>query len=562
MFTKILRDKNLKIWFVPFLLLFSTLLLRTLQILQLPDREVISLIGDDVYYALGLAYNFAELNIFSFSLEPKAISNGFQFITFILSFICFKLGFDDIEAIKLIMIVNFFALFALSLYALYALRRVKTYAQIIILLYLNSSLIQNKYLYNGIETSLFYMIIVFNLLVIYNFYFNSEVQSLKYKSFYLISLLPLTIFLIRTEGLPLVFMILLFYLYKLDLKRRLVLITLYAIFFISYFTLTKNIFGNFTQSSSLHYSILRINNIDTQPIPIVVMKQYIGYLDQRLNIFILALFLSFFITMISALFRKESPVIRIKRNVNLFCFLLFLAVSIQLLISISYYSYIQRIYFERYAVLMDVLVILLLISSSIYVVNFFSNTVFLKRIVELMVLVLALYVCFSTVFNANKSSFNARDNLDERHAFVASGKLLSEQQGKVDTYGGWNSGIIGFYSQGAVLNLDGRINSEIFDPAIAPEFESYNLKHPQLLKDNDPVDTILELISYMQMKSLTHIVDAKDVPLNHLVHMYKTSPKCIEEIFVAEKRLSDISWYGGIWTFRINYDKSYFCTTD
>jgi hypothetical protein len=179
-----------------------------------------------------------------------------------------------------------------------------------------------------------------------------------------------------------------------------------------------------------------------------------------------------------------------------------------------------------------------------------------------MVLVLALYVCFSTVFIANKSSFSARDNFDERHAFVASGKLLSEQQGKVDTYGGWNSGIIGFYSQGAVLNLDGRINSEIFDPAIAPEFESYNLKHPQLLKDNDPVDTISELISYMQMKSLTHIVDAKDVPLNHLVHMYKTSPKCIEEIFVAEKRLSDIAWYGGIWTFRINYDKSYFCTTD
>jgi hypothetical protein len=562
MLTRFINDKNLKIWFVPMLCLFGALLSRSVQILQLPDQEVISLIGDDVYYALGLAFNFAEFNIFSFSLEPKAISNGFQFVTFILSYFCFKLGFDDIEAIKLIMVVNLFAIFALSLYAIYALRRVKTYAQIIIILYFSSSLIQNKYLYNGIETSLFYMIIVFNILVIYNIYFNSEVRSLNYKSFNIISLLPLTIFLIRTEGLPLVFMLLLFYLYKLEMKRRLILMTVYTIFFISYFSLSKYIFGNFTQSSSLHYSILRINNLDTQPIPIVVMKQYIGYLDQRLNFFIVILFLSVFIAMISALTSKKSPVLKIQENVTLFYFSLFLAISIQLLISISYYSYIQRIYFERYAVLMDVSLVLLLISSSLYIVNFFSNTFYLKKIVELMVLILAIYVCVSTVFNANKSSFSARDNLDERHAFVASGKLIAEKQETVETYGGWNSGIIGFYSQGSVLNLDGRINSEIFDPSIAPEFESYNLKYPQMLEVNNPIDTILELLSYMQMKSLTHIVDAKDVPLNHLVHMYKTSPKCIEEIFVPEKRLSDITWYGGIWTFRINYDKSNFCSTD
>ena len=550
--------------------------------------ETISYTGDDFYYYLSTVQNLRDLKILSFSIDPSAITNGFQYLWFIIQYGLGLIFFENsLEHIKSIMLVSSLLHIVFCTLVLYTFLKqgINIIISFISITFLGSSYVLFSHLWAGLEIQIYLILII--ILVNRLLISSSEVNK---KNLLIDAFIIILLFLSRSEGILFAPFLTLVRFWQIKKKLNIkYLILPPIIFFIFYFFFTYLIFGRITQSSGLFYSTFLERSFEEKiKFFIWFFTHYEQHFDNHSplnimsklyhnNFFHYSVIIVFFLNFI-----KNSYESSFKKFKYVFFVLIF-----QYIIIALFYSFNQKIFLIRYTLIsiVPITIFLTCIMQDIFVnlkifvrqiffqlhsgyknkknkISFFiSNYIhteifeiinakylllknknfFIFPIKALIFIILIFY--FNNTLDKNIDHYQKNSkNRNELHSFYKSG--LELQKLKLDGgVGGWNSGMIGFASGNMVLNLDGRINSEIF---------SYKNQDGNILE----IDIIKNLIEYLEEKNIRYVVDGKAVVTDIKPWFYKTSTKCINELFVFEKLLDPkfTAWYHGIALFKIDFE--------
>jgi hypothetical protein len=548
--------------------------------------EIISFTGDDFYYYLSTAQNLRDFKILSFSIQPQAITNGFQYIWFLvhyfLGIIFFENPLAHIKSIMLTSSVLHLFLCSLVLYT-FLKNGVNLLISFLAITFLGSSNLLFTHLWAGLEIQLYFIFVV---ILINRLLINSS--QISKKSLLIDSFVIILLFLSRTEGILFIpFLTLVrFWQIKNKLEIKYLIIPLF-IFFSIYFTVTYIYFGKLTQSSGLFYStFLQRSFSEKLKYFIWFFTHYEGHFDNHspLNIMsklyhnkffhysiILIIFLNLFKNSYQSYFKKFKYV---------FFVIIFYYISIA-----TFYSFNQKVFLIRYTLIsvIPIMIILICIMQDIltnlkifvkyvfsvysglkknnkfylfisknihteffmmlkHIYFFFKTRIFFNFFFKALIFILMVFYFNNTLDKSIHNYKKNSTNRNELHAFYKSGFEIKNLnlEGSV---GGWNVGAIGFSSGNKVINLDGRINSEIFD-----------------FKDKSgnqvTIDNIKSFIYYAEQKNIKYVVDGKTVVTDIKPWFYKTSKECINKLFLFDRLLYPefTSWYFGIALYKVDLE--------
>ena len=383
------------------------------------------------------------------------------------------------------------------------------------------------------------------------------------------SALVLALLLVRSEGIVFLTLYALAVLVVVPFRGRWVPAATALASVGSFFLVNRFLFGAWSQSSTLFYveyvapfktSIDKINvflgAINTGPYAAIGGLPFAESLGLMLSAGAVTVLLLLLLSLMAAARKSLSGLLA----ASVMAAIAGLVASIG---SLAYTSIVQGTSFSRYSI---TLLVPALIGWMVLLGYLLDKTVAarldarggqpdphspgLVHSAAILAAVAACVVAIAGVFG-NVSSYllaTAGSGGDERRLFVQAGRVIADRtqaDPSLALTGGWNSGIINYYSGLRVLNLDGRVNSDIFS-------DEYSGK----------MDSLGELRSYLQSKGIHTVVDGKGVVLGDLAVRYNTTPECLAEMFTPVERLAgdDESWYGGVWLFKVNPDVSPACT--
>ena len=468
-YNKLFNKKNIKI-----LLFIPSIVLRII-VIYLPLTFLIRFFHyDDAYYFFQIAKNMVNNNFF-ISFDGINETNGFQPLWLIISYLSYLVT-QNINIF--IILIGYIELFIsiLSTYYLYKFTKLITKSNKISLI---ASLIffYSVFIflmqYNGMETSLYIMLLIITLY----YYQKTKNNNYNYKNIFLTgTLLGLTI-ITRLDGVFLglaIFIDIFLNIKKIKVKKTLinyVLILIPNILIISpYLIWSYFTFNSIAPSST---SVLSLVTFDFQTIVFRILKS----LNYQNYVFCLYIILPFFIYY----YIKKSDFRTFLFN-KLFVFITFSA-----LLYIFYTILFPPVFlYSRYFIPTSSLFIIISSYIIIYLFNdikkiksisFLGNKTFIFLFVFLL-----LVVSFLQIY-LGKSKLLTRGNQFQVDSYNMS-FWINNNINESDIISGWNCGVLGFFTKQKTINLDGVVNNEI-----------------RLFKNNNSI------FQYLKMRNVSYIVD-------------------------------------------------------
>jgi hypothetical protein len=554
-----------RIRITPYLVWVITILVLTVimifQVHSIEGERWLRYVGDDLFYYFSIVEVFSTEWILSASKEPSAWTNGFHVLWFLNILTISKIFRQDVwSTISIIVSLNLL----LWTGTMVLLQRIIASYNFKVTSYIVTTAIfvsptMKLVCYGGLEGPLFTFLFVAAILRLGN-----QLRKLKdlgelsrrdiRNNFFLLVILVLA----RTEG----FILATLFVLSVSLNQRTFRnrTLFYWVAFCSlWFLGNRLIFGGFSQSSTLFYStyfrprntgsdlLQNFENFFNFSPDITLWSFNLKSVDSSLILFVSLIFL-FLINRLN--FGGLSKISQIAL-VNAV-----LAVTI----SATYYSFVQGTpAFARYkmtgVVVFGLLVSLIIGSCETLIIKLLKypktpSKVFLEKgffgklnslhwKTFTMVLFAGMMISSSTVEATSLISQVGKQDPDERAMFVQAGERIKKgiESNRIDgSVAGLNSGIMGYFSGQQVLNIDGRVNSEIFNFG----------------KNGKSITSIPELHRYLKSKNIKYLVDAFEVPIRHMTQDYNASDLCVSLVFIYQYKISELSpWYGGIGLFRV-----------
>jgi hypothetical protein len=517
-------------------------------------EDLLAYMGDDAFYYYGVAKNLTETGNLSFSLDPAAITNGFQYIWFLVCVVIF--GVFDPSTIAFLKTINFLNTGLLAVLCIYAFRYLAIDNQFSPMAALaGSSLFMVSYpmfssQWNGLEANSYILML---------FWASTRIsisapsgQELDVREQVKDAVILILCFLGRTEFILFIGMFFLARLLKFRSLRNIKIeLWIVTAFFVVYFLTTYVVFGSFTQSSGLFYSTFVEATSERKE---QLFLNFFGHLYPLLSaangLSILSLVLSSNLYLAYGfVYGRATGTSGFLKTKIIQMMDRYIWVVLYCVIAFAFYAYFQKIHRMRYefiALVPAVFIVSALVEDAyIAVRGLFGKFASWRFGFHLGVAVQIALVVFITFHGGNAVLMNtnsfkeASTNRNEIHSFMRAGQKLNEIQ--LEGVGGWNSGALGYFSGSRVVNLDGRVNSEIF------AFEKDGVKRV--------VNDFKSLISYLRHKDIRYIVDGKAVILiDNVPLMYGVSKECVKKAFKFVDILdpSYNKWYYGIALFEVD----------
>lgn len=519
-----------------------------IKFFSLPTSEIISSIADDEFYVLQVAKNYAIGNGVSF--DGKALTTGFHPIYFILLTLIYPFTNSDIVYFLMSSIILKTIFYLLSAFLIF----IVTHRLSSNLLYRNqlSAIMSLMFLahpyslfliFSGLEQLI--SIFFFLCFLFYFIYISTNNKTVKDRSFILWGILLGLAYLARTDNIILLPLLLFFILFSRSnqLSSKIKNVALgaagYLFIVIPWYVFIYLKTGSLAQNSGAVKIFLNENvnlalNERLFGAFAFVNKFWWPFLNHELAP-LYKLFLGLFLIIGIYLIIINIPVLKFRKWLknNLMAIIdksLFIKINIQVAVICIFYTSVIAITYgflfgsarEWYYGLSVVTIFFLFVIS--YNLFFISLKNQILRVFSILTIVLFSIFAFSGMIKDQENHLGKFTN--QKEMFTVS-KWMKLHLPKTAIVGSWNAGILGFFSERSVVNLDGLINNDILI----------------YLKSNT-------LYKYMKKREINYIIDY-DVMLYWQEKYFGKSLKEISLVqdttFSGTWQLSDLS----VW--RITY---------
>ena len=454
------------------LILFLT---RVFYFFNLPDSELITIIPDDAFYYIQIAKNFS-LNG-QWSLDGLTKTSGFHLLHALFLFTIFEI-FPSISWRTLFLIIGIISslLIAISTFILLVTTD-KIFNEKVALL----STIPFIGFYGSALSSIMmesFLIIFFNSITIYLL-----INKINYKHFFFLFIIGIFGALSRIEYciLPATVFIFSILLYLINYKRYLINSFCIMSGAIVGFTLStlKNylISGQLIQGSAkikLFWSSLETFSI--KPTLNILAKIFLPFLSRNTSDFFLFFFgITIFSIFIYFLPKKIIFIKVIKRKIEYF--IIYLSLICAVMLYILFYS-LNSMALQIWYASIFISLIGVIISGTVF---FFFNKITYK-------IVFTVFIFYYLV-----GISNLKTEPYKHQAGMLSAALNIKKNQDIQIIGSWNAGILSYFSNKKVVNLDGLandsvynfiINNNLFD-YIKKERINYIADYDFMFKDNN-----------------------------------------------------------------------------